>query len=69
MNERDLQEELINLLECNDALEAASTDLPLGLLAQSFDSAGVMTGSAGLVLTLRDGSEFQITIVQSREAR
>ena len=33
---------------------------------QSFDEAGLMTYNKGLVVILPDGSEFQITIVQSR---
>lgn len=37
--------------------------------AVSFDEAGVLTNNAGLVVTMDDGSEFQITIVCSRQAR
>ena len=33
---------------------------------QTFDEAGVMTRDAGLVITLPDGTEFQLTIVQIR---
>ena len=33
---------------------------------QTFDNAGIMTYNKGLVITLPDGSEFQVTIVQSR---
>ena len=32
----------------------------------TFAEAGVMTRSAGVVIRLRDGSEFQISIVRSR---
>lgn len=32
----------------------------------SFDDAGVLTRSAGLVVRTRDGAEFQITVVRSR---
>ena len=34
--------------------------------ARSFDDAGLMTRNEGVVVELEDGSEFQITIVQSR---
>lgn len=34
----------------------------------SFEAGGYMTRDAGLVVRLPDGSEFQITIVQSRYA-
>ncbi len=33
---------------------------------RTFEDAGVMTYNKGLVLELPDGSEFQLTIVQSR---
>ena len=36
------------------------------LRVQTFEEAGVMTYNKGLVITLPDGSEFQLTIVQSR---
>lgn len=35
------------------------------LRVQTFDNASVMTYNKGLVITLPDGCEFQITIVQS----
>ena len=34
--------------------------------ARSFREAGVLSGDEGLVLRMQDGSEFQITIRQSR---
>lgn len=36
------------------------------LQVQTYDNAGIMTYNKGLVITLPDGSEFQVTIVQSR---
>ena len=36
------------------------------LQVQTFDNAGIMTYNKGLVITLPDGTEFQVTIVQSR---
>ena len=35
----------------------------------SFEDAGMLTRNEGMVLRLQDGSEFQITIVQSQSAR
>ena len=35
----------------------------------TFEAAGVLTANKGLVVKLDDGSEFQLTIVQSKEAR
>lgn len=36
------------------------------LQVQTFDNAGIMTYNKGLVITLPNRSEFQVTIVQSR---
>ena len=36
------------------------------LRVHTFAEAGLMTYNKGLVITLPDGSEFQLTIVQSR---
>ncbi len=37
-----------------------------GCRVRTFEDAGVMTYNKGVVVTLPDGSEFQVTIVQSR---
>jgi hypothetical protein len=36
---------------------------------RSFEEAGILTGNKGLVLRFDDGSEFQLTIVQSKAGR
>ena len=36
---------------------------------QTFEDLGVLTNNRGVVVTMKDGSEFQLTIVQSRHAR
>jgi len=33
---------------------------------QSFEEAGVMTSDDGFVVRLKDGSEFQVTVVKSK---
>jgi len=82
MTAADLSETLENLFETiSDAREMEDTsDLADAMLdaiddltpkvdsVRSFESAGVMTSDAGLVVRLADGSEFQITIVQSKPA-
>ena len=40
-----------------------------GANVDTFADAGVLTNDAGLVVTLDDGSEFQITVIQIRAAR
>ena len=62
--EETLQNGLRNLIE-----GTASDDGPVcweNFRVQTFEEAGVMTRDAGLVITLPDGTEFQLTIVQSR---
>ena len=36
------------------------------LQVRTFEQAGIMTYNKGLVISLPDGTEFQLTIVQSR---
>jgi hypothetical protein len=33
---------------------------------QTYDEAGILTNNKGLVLRMKDGTEWQLTIVQSR---
>lgn len=35
----------------------------------TFEDEGVMTSDRGLLVTMTDGSEYQVTIVQRRQAR
>ena len=61
--EETLQEGLRQLItEGCDSMEICWETLRV----QSFCEAGLMTSNNGLVITLPDGSEFQLTIVQSR---
>jgi hypothetical protein len=47
-------------------------EIPAGMLPEgieqvrTFDQAGLLTGNPGLVLTMDDGTEFQVSIVQSK---
>lgn len=65
ISDEDIQNGLAGLITgeygwCGDGL--AWEDVRV----ETYENAGVMTYNKGLVLTLPDGSEFQITIVQSR---
>ena len=64
MNEQIIREALELVL--NGELSLEDTDLEETRVARSFEEAGVLSGDEGLVLRMRDGSEFQITIRQSR---
>jgi len=57
--EEDLEEALISALAENRQVRRA----------RSFDAAGLMTSERGVVLGLRNGAEFQITIVRSKAPR
>jgi hypothetical protein len=56
MDEREMQDALREALEEADNVRRIET----------FEDAGVLTRNAGLVIRMRDGSEFQVTIVRSR---
>lgn len=61
--EETLQEGLRQLITDGcDSLEICWENLRV----QTFDEAGLMTRNSGLVISLPDGSEFQLTIVRSR---
>ena len=61
--EETLQDALKELItEGYDTYEVCWENLQV----QTYEQAGVMTYNKGLVITLPDGSEFQLTIVQSR---
>ena len=73
MNETELQDTLRTLLQelsYMDTDDLDHFDIPCELAEieriSTFDEAGVLTQDAGLVITTADGSEFQLTIVQSR---
>lgn len=57
-------------IDIEDAMDAICDDNRFSqiLHARSFEAAVVLTKDAGFVLTLADGSEFQITVVQSKGA-
>ena len=64
VTEYTLQEGLMELIS-----EAADDSFGIGwenARVRTFEQAGVMTYNKGLVISLPDGTEFQLTIVQSR---
>jgi len=69
MNERKMERTLLELFEdiASDEELQASLDQPALANAQvkTFEDAGLLTRDRGIVLSLEDGSEFQITIVQT----
>jgi hypothetical protein len=48
----------------DDALEDAELDSVRRV--ESYNMAGVMTDDAGFVMTMDDGTEFQVTVVRSK---
>ena len=63
MNEQVIREALEMVLD-GESME--DTALEKTRAVRSFRDAGVLSGDEGLVLRMQDGSEFQITIRQSR---
>ena len=64
VTEGTLQDGLMELIS-----EATDDSFGIGwedARVRTFEDAGVMTYNKGLVISLPDGSEFQLTIVQSR---
>ena len=64
VTEDTLQDGLMELIS-----EAADDSFGIGWEnagLRTFEQAGVMTYNKGLVISLPDGTEFQLTIVQSR---
>lgn len=58
--DKDNHEEVCQALCLDDVLEVED--------ATTFENAGVMTSNKGVVVTLPDGSQFQVTVVKSRSA-
>ncbi len=59
-------QECLRLLLQGEAWEDVIPDELEDLRVRSFAECGVMTYDKGLVITLADGSEYQLTIVESR---
>jgi hypothetical protein len=57
MNEQEFQDLL---------LDAVDAELDGCRSVKSFEESGLLGSDAGLVIRMKDGSEFQVTIVQSR---
>lgn len=68
MNERWLQRLVVELMEVV-GVDGHELELPVewaGVEVHTMRDAGVLTTNRGVVLRFEDGSEFQLTIVQSR---
>ncbi len=50
----------------DEALSWASEEDGMIIRSSSFKSVGMMTRNEGLVVRMKDGSEFQVTVVKSR---
>jgi len=61
MNERDFREILHEIL----ALDIDEGDGSISRV-NTFSEAGLLTTNEGLVVKTKDGSDFQLTIIQSR---
>ncbi len=62
----DLFANLILAADCDEYPEDLPAELGTVEMVQTFEEAGIMTNNKGLVVRMKDGSEFQMTLVQSR---
>lgn len=58
------ENEFVELLD--DALEALEQLGDVSTTRTTFRDAGLLTMNSGMVVTLDDGQEFQVTVVRSR---
>lgn len=61
--EEEVEEALRAVLQYGESVSDTILD---DARAETFEEAGVMTMNRGLVIRLKDGCEYQLTIVQSR---
>ena len=66
--EQDIAEMLDASIECAEA-EGYILTRATPERVNTFPNAGIPTNEKGLVLTMPDGSEFQVTVKQSKVAR
>lgn len=66
MTAEELAEVIEDLLRSVTEDEAGAAEELCGAQLASFARAGLLTDEAGVVITLADDAEFQVTIVQSR---
>lgn len=66
MTAGELAEALEDLLRAMAEDEEGDETELRGATLTSFERAGLLTSNAGVVITLADGSEFQISVVQSQ---
>lgn len=59
---------MINIIEYALTYSEAYSEAFDGF-ARSFSGSGLLTSDQGLVITMEDGSEFQITVTKSKEAK
>jgi hypothetical protein len=57
---------IINEKIMTETIQEALADQDDVRSVMTYDEAGMLTRDAGLVVRISDGSEFQITVVQSR---
>jgi hypothetical protein len=60
MNEQQIQDYLVEVLDW------ASNEDGMVKIIDTFEELEILTNNKGLVITMQDGSKFQLTIVKSR---
>jgi hypothetical protein len=60
MNEQKMQEYLMEVFDWSSNEDGEIKDF------ETFEAKGLLTNNSGIVLKMRDGSEFQLSIKQSK---
>jgi hypothetical protein len=60
MNEQNMQEYLMEVFDWSQNEDNMIKDF------ETFEAKGLLTNNSGIVLKMRDGSEFQLSIKQSK---
>ena len=73
MDEHEMQTALNDLFagvilaaDCDEYPEDLPDELSGVEMVQTYDEAGILTNNKGLVIRMKTGEEFQLTLVQSR---
>ena len=68
MDAAELADALMDLIEAADTHDSRELGFE-GVYVETYRDGGLLTQNEGLVVSFADGAEFQVTIVQSKQAR
>jgi len=70
MSEKEFEavlKDMLDLVTDSDLMDEIDVDVPVDIRnIRTFEDSGLFTNNSGLVINMRDGSQYQLTIVKSR---